>query len=423
MRRLLVLIFLALTVVSPLVAQTQPNPDNNAQIQARDETGYSLPPEKYQQAVEFSRTLYKLHFVSVAYTLIAIVGLLCFGISTTYRDWAEAVSRRRFIQAAIFVPLLLLSIQVLKLPLSAYYHRLSVHYGLSIQSWSSWFIDWTKSALVQCVIAVVLAYVLYAVIRRSARRWWLYFGLASIPLLIFVVFLAPIVIDPLFDRFEPLQATQPVLADQIEKVVQHTGLNIPPERLFEMKASEKVNEVNAYVTGFGSSKRVVVWDTTIAKMGSAETLFIVGHEMGHYVLGHIAKGIALGSVAIILALFVAQFLTNWTLERCARRLRIRCLSDWASLPVILLFIYLLSFMSEPVANTYSRSLEHAADVYGLEVIHGIVPDPSDVAAKAFQTLGEIDLADPAPSTFIKFWLYDHPPLAERITFAREYNDK
>jgi len=420
MRRFLVLIFLGLTVASPALAQSQPNDDNQPQNQARSENGYSLSPQKYQQAVEFSRTVYKLHFVSVAYTLISIVGLLWFGISSRFRDWAEAVSRRRLIQAAIFVPLLLLSIQVIKLPLSAYYHRLSVHYGLSIQSWGSWFLDWTKSALVQCVIAVVLVTVLYAVIRRSARRWWLYFGVASIPLLIFVVFIAPIVIDPLFDRFEPLQKANQALADQIEKVVQHAGLGIPPERLFEMKASEKVNEVNAYVTGFGSSKRVVVWDTTIEKLGLDETLFVVGHEIGHYVLGHIAKGIALGSAAIIAALFVVQFLTNWALARCPSRLRIRGMDDWASLPVILLFFYLLTFVGEPVANTYSRQVEHEADVYGLEVIRGLVSDPSDVAAKAFQVLGEIDLADPAPSAFIKFWLYDHPPLAERIKFAREH---
>jgi len=225
----------------------------------------------------------------------------------------------------------------------------------------------------------------------------------------------------LFNKFEPLENNQPLLVSEIEKVVKHAGLDIPRDRIFEMKASEKVNAVDAYVTGFGTSKRVVVWDTTIAKMAPAQTLFVVGHEMGHYVLGHIAKGIAFAGALVIAVLLLVHFSANWTIARKQRRWALRGLDDWASLPLLLLFVYLFFFLAEPAYNSFSRYQEHQADVYGLEVIHGIVPDSSSTAAEAFQVLGEVDLADPAPGRFIKFWLYSHPPLAERLAFAHEYD--
>ncbi|PYT07704.1 MAG: hypothetical protein DMF60_06510 [Acidobacteria bacterium] len=229
------------------------------------------------------------------------------------------------------------------------------------------------------------------------------------------------VIDPLFNHFEPLERTQPVLAAEIEKVAKHGGLDIPRDRMFEMKASEKVNAIDAYVTGVGASKRVVIWDTTIAKMTPAQTVFVVGHEMGHYMLGHIPKGIAFAGTLIIVVLMLVHLAVKRTLDRRQRRWSLRGLDDWASLPALLLFTYLFFFLAEPVFNTFSRYQEHQADVYGLEVIHGIVPDSSEVAAEAFQIIGEVDLADPQPSAFIKFWLYSHPPLGDRIIFAREYD--
>jgi Zn-dependent protease with chaperone function len=107
--------------------------------------------------------------------------------------------------------------------------------------------------------------------------------------------------------------------------------------------------------------------------------------------------------------------------RWGARWDIRGLDDWASFPLLLLAFVVLSFAAEPVASAFSRLLEHNADVYGLEVIHGIVPDAPQAAAQAFQILGEVGLSDPAPSAFIEFWLYDHPAVADRVRFAAEYD--
>ena len=416
-----VAILLAFAVVEaqPQQPPTEEGPSSGANQQTVK--SYSLPPEKYEKAVSYSRAQYRLHFIGTAYSLLILLFILSRRIAPAFRDWAERVSRRRFIQALVFVPLLLLVLDIFKLPLDIYQHYLSRQYEMSVQGWGSWFWDWSKSELIEFLIASILAYILYGVIRRSPQRWWLYFGLASLPILVFLLFISPIIIDPLFNKFEPLQNTQPLLVAEIEKVVNHAGLDIPPERIFEMKASEKVTAVDAYVTGFGSSKRVVVWDTTIAKMSGAQTLFVVGHEMGHYVLGHISKGIAFAGALVILLLLLVHFSVNRTLSRKDREWAIRGLVDWASLPALLFFFYLFLFLAEPAYNTFSRYQEHQADVYGLEVVHGIVPDSSATAAEAFQTLGEVDLADPAPSRFIKLWLYSHPPLGERLAFAHEYD--
>jgi len=390
-------------------------------VEQQHTTTYSLPPEKYEKAVAYSRNQYRLHFAGIVYSVLLLLAILSLRIAPAFRDWAERISRRRFVQAMVFVPLLLVTFDALKLPLDAYQHHLAVKYDISVQGWSSWFWDWTKSELIQFVLASVLAYILYGVIRRSRRRWWLYFGLASLPILVFLLFISPVAVDPLFSKFEPLQTTQPALVAEIEKVVSNGGLDIPRERMFEMKASEKTNAINAYVTGFGASKRMVVWDTTIAKMTSPQTVFVVGHEMGHYVLGHITRGIAFAGGLIIVVLLLVHLSIKRALDRKQRRWALRGLDDWASLPALLLFLYLFFFLAEPLFNTFSRYQEHQADIYGLEVIHGIVPDSAATAAEAFQILGEVDLADPDPGAFIRIWLYSHPPLAERLTFAHEYD--
>jgi Zn-dependent protease with chaperone function len=235
------------------------------------------------------------------------------------------------------------------------------------------------------------------------------------------MFIEPLVIEPMFYVFRPLAKTQPALVSKIEEVVARGGLVIPQDRMFEMNASSKLNAVNAYVTGIGVSKRLVVWDTTIQKMTAPEVLFVFGHEMGHYVLGHIWLGIAFAAGGILIGLFVAYHGMTWAIARWGGRWGIRALDDWASLPVLLLGLSILGLFADPVSNYFSRVLEHNADIYGLEVIHGIVPDSAQAAARGFQKLGEISLDDPNPSSFVKFWLYDHPSIRDRVAFAASYD--
>jgi Zn-dependent protease with chaperone function len=242
-----------------------------------------------------------------------------------------------------------------------------------------------------------------------------------LPIILGVFILEPVVIDPLFHKFEPLDAQHPALTTDLQILTQRAGLQIPRERMFLMNASSKTNEINAYVTGFGASKRVVIWDNTIQKMTPQETLFIFGHEAGHYVLNHIRNGIIFFAMLLLIALYLAYRLLNGTLERWGARWKVYGPQDWGALAVLLLILEGILFFSSPVANGFSRMEEHSADVFGLELIHGIVPNSAQVAAHAFQAMGELDLADPNPPPFITFWMYSHPPLAQRLVFAHTYD--
>lgn len=412
------LLLAAVVLAAVAFAQSRPPAPES---KPREVKTYTLPPDKLAKAIEYSTARNRLHFFAFAYTVIVLWRVLTWKLAPRYRDWAEAASRRRIVQALIFTPLLVLTLDLLSLPLSVYEQHLSRKYEQSIQSWGSWFWDQTKGELIGWVIFSLLVWILYGVIRRSPRRWWFYMGLAGVPIVIFLLFITPVLIQPLFYKFEPLAAKQPALVAGIDKVVARGGLSIPHDRMFEMKASEKLKSINAYVAGVGASKRVVVWDTTIQKMNTGQTLFVFGHEMGHYVLGHMWILIGASCVLIMVGLLAGYYFMHWTLARWGKTLSIRGVEDWASLPVLVLAFTVLSFVAEPAMNSFSRMLEHNADIYGLEVIHGVVPDSAQAAAQAFQILGEVALSDPHPSPFIKFWLYDHPPVAERVSFSAEYD--
>ena len=382
---------------------------------------YSLPPDKLQRAIEFAHAGYWLHFSSEIYAIVILAAIVASGLSGRFRDWAEAASKRRFVQALIFVPLLLLTNDLLYLPANIFGQHLERKFDQSIQSWPSWFWDWTKSELILLVCAVPLALLLYAAIRRSPRRWWLYFWLATLPIIVAVMYLEPMVVEPLFYRYEPLASAHPALVRQLEQLVARGGLAIPPDRMFEMKASEKLNSLNAYVSGFGGSKRVVVWDTTLRHLTTPETLFVFGHEMGHYVLGHIRNSLLWLWLYLAALLFLGSRLIRGAIAKWGIEWRIRNPADWASLPLMLGIVAVFSILSEPIVNSYSRWQEHQADIYGLEVTQGLLPDSSTAAAHSFQVMGEIGLDEPNPNRFIEIWLFSHPSTSDRLAFAEAYD--
>jgi STE24 endopeptidase len=385
-------------------------------------SAYTLAPEQREKAIAYSRARYGLHFASFFWSVLVLVVIVATRLGPKFRDRAEAVSRRRFWQAAVFVPLLFITQGILELPTAIYGHHLERRYDQSVQTWGAWLADQLKGLAVGLVVAIPLVWLLYAILRRSPRRWWLWFWLATLPVLVFLIFVSPVLIDPLFFRFEPLAPAHPDLARAIEQVTVRAGEHIPPERMFAMDASSKYTGVNAYVTGLGASKRVVVWDTTIAKATIPQTLFVFGHEMGHYVLGHIPQGIAFGWASLFVLFALAALLLGRVFgDGRGERWGIRGLADWASLPVLLLFVTVATELATPMVSGFIRRQEHQADVFGLEAIHGLVPDSRRAAAEAFQILGEANLADPEPSPFIRFWLYTHPPVGERLRFAAEYD--
>jgi len=394
---------------------------SSASPEQQQPKAYTLPPDKEARAIAYAHSRHELYFLDFLFTTVGLILLIELGVGPRLRDRAERISRRRFLQAVIFAGVFFILLGLLGLPAAAGSHWLARYYGQSVQGWGSWLWDSIKGGAVGLILAIVLTWLFYGLVRRSPRRWWCYAWLGSLPILIFLIFVEPLVLEPLFFRFNPLASTDSQLADALERVVQHAGQNIPENRMYLMNASSKLNALNAYVTGIGASERVVVWDTTIAQMTTPEILFVFGHEMGHYVLHHIRNGILFGAGVLLIFLFVGFHALRWALRRFGGIWKIRGADDWASLPVLIFIIFMFNFIFTPIDNAFSRHIEHQADQYGLEVVHGIVPDAPQVAAQSFQILGEVDLDEPSPSTAVKIWFYDHPPISERILFAQTYD--
>lgn len=412
-----------------VLAQTTKAPETQtpSQLRAREQpqelavTEYRLPPDKLAKAEALYKTRTELYLFGMIFGIVILWVLLKLRVAPAFRDLAERAGKNRFLQALIFVPLLTLLIAVISLPLDIYQHHISRVYGLSVQGWGSWIADWSKGEAVSLVITVLAVFGLFWIIRKSPQRWWFYFWLATLPFVVLLIFVAPVILDPMFNTFEPLEKKQPQLVSAIETVTHRGGLDIPRDRMFEMEASEKVTTYNAYVTGIGATKRVVVWDNTSRDMTVPETLFVFGHEMGHYVLNHIYKGLAFFAGLMLAGFWLGRKLVLAMLARWGETWHIRGLDDLAALPVLMLALSLLTLVGEPIGNAFSRHLEHQADVYGLEVTHGLFPNNGEVAASAFQKLGEKSFDYPTPNPLLIFWSYDHPSIPDRIRFSLRYD--
>lgn len=382
---------------------------------------YALSPADLAKGVYLEHVRNVLHFGNAAWGILQLVLLLSFGFIRRFRDFVVTRFRNRWLQGYCFLLLFLLATTLLGLPLDVYGQWLRRAYGLSVQGWGSWLGDMAKSLLIGWGLGGLIMMLLFLFIRKLPRTWWFGFWLVSLPITLAGIFLTPYVIDPLFNKFEPLTRSQPQLVQRLEEVAQRGHMDIPPERMFLMKASEKVTTLNAYVTGFGASKRVVVWDTSINKGTPDEILFIFGHESGHYVLHHIVRGILFFMGSLFVLLYLGYLFVHFCLRRFGPGWGIPSQMDWGALVVLLLAFSLFSVVLEPINSTLTRMQEHAADVYGQEAIHGIVADPAATARAAFQVLGDTSYDDPNPSQFIELWTYSHPSIGRRAAFAAHYD--
>ena len=366
------------------------------------------------QMHRYSETGYMLYFVETAYGLLLLAGILATGFSARLRAVAERLpgGRLRFVALVWYYGLLTVLLAMLQAPLTFYggFWR-PHHYGLSHQGFGGWLADEAKGAAIDTALAILLFATLFALVRRSPRRWGLWLWLVAIPLVAFGIFAQPLMIDPLFNKFTPLPAG--TLRTQIESLAVKAG--IPDAPILVSDKSRQTDETNAYVTGIGSSARIVLWDTLLRgrnRMPDDQILAVVGHEMGHYVLKHLYLGFAEAVGGLLVALPLLQLCVRGLVRRFGARWGVTGLTDRAAVPAYLLVFGLLTFGADPISNALSRQIEHAADAYGLAVTQNRV-----AMAQAFVSLSEQNLSDPYPPPFIAFWLFTHPPLGERIAFA------
>lgn len=424
---LVVSILLAGLAPLPLAAQAPPGSADAHSVspgqkeQASSPQAYNLPPDKLAKAIALSRIRNILDIAGSIWGIVFLWLLLATRGWSSLEAWAMRQSKRRWVQGLLFFAAFFVITTLAGLPLDLYGHHAERSYGVSVQAWGSWFGDAAKGLGLSLVFGTLLLLFFHWIVRVSPRRYWLWIWLATLPLMLLAVFAEPLIIDPLFNHFEPLAKSDPALVQQLERVAQRTGTGIPPDRMFLMNASEKTNGLNAYVTGIGASKRIVVWDTTAGRIPDDEVLFIFGHESGHYVLHHIPKGLALTAVSLFFIYGVCAGAAAGLIRRFGPRWGAPDLASRTGFMVLLLTISIAGFVLQPVANAGSRHFEHQADVYGQEAIHGIVPDPQKTAVAAFNDLGKAWLEDPNPSPFLEFWLYNHPSTQSRANFALHYD--
>src|ERR1700722_4579389 len=296
-----------------------------------DRSAYTLPPDKLEKAIENDQQGLVLAVIQRVGAILVLALILALGIAARLRDWAVRSSGSRWVQCFVFTGLFGLLLAIADLPLLLYDRYLDIKYAMTVQSWGGFFADLGKNLVIAFVVASLVTMLLFWVIRKSPRRWWFWFWVPYVAILIFVGFVQPYILDPIFNKFQPLTETNPELVAQLEKVVARGQMDIPPSRMFLMKASDKVTTVNAYVAGLGASKRIVVWDTSIQKGTTDEILFIFGHEMGHYVLGHHVWNLVLGSVFSLILFWSGYRGVQWLLKRKGAAWRIPSQDDWAAL--------------------------------------------------------------------------------------------
>lgn len=360
---------------------------------------------------EYSTIRNFLYFVTIPFEWFLLFVFMITGFSRKMQDWSNATSKIFSLQSAIYFFWLSLFISILSFPVDMIGFQLSKMYHITTQSFSAWMKDQLIDFWVNYLLMTVIILVLYWLIKRFEKRWWLYAWFLSIPFSLFLMFFQPVVIDPLYNDFYPLQNKE--LEEKILELADQA--DIPAEHVYEVNMSEKTNALNAYVTGIGSNSRIVLWDTTLTRLSEEEILFIMAHEMGHYVMNHIYVGIAGYLLLSLVGLFLIDKLMRLFIKRNGELLKIGSMKELTSFPLFLLLLGVLTFASSPLSNTVARYQEKSADMYAIEMTGN-----HEAAIQSFQELSRAGLSQVNPPTLVKIFRYTHPTMLERILYLEEH---
>jgi Zn-dependent protease with chaperone function len=394
---------------TPATAQEAPG----AAFITADELRPVAVPEPSALSLEYYRSGNWLWVVNHVWALLLTGGLAFSGFSAKLRDAARRVGRNWFFIIGCYLVAYLAIVSVLDLPLAYYEGFVRQHdYGLSNQTLSRWFRNWSIGLGVDMVMAFALAWIPYLLLARAPRRWWLYVAILSIPFLFITMLVMPIWYDPLFNHFGPMKNKD---LERSILALAHEA-KIDGSRVFEVDKSLDTKAVNAYVTGLFDTKRIVLWDTLIAKLDENELLTVMGHEMGHYKLYHVVRSICLSAILTFVGLFFVDRLGRWLVNRYRDRLGFDNLADVASLPLLLMLIEVALLILGPVGLAYSRYQEHEADRFSLNLTRA-----NRSAATAFVKLQEENLSNPRPGLLYKLLRSSHPSIGERIDFCNSYH--
>jgi STE24 endopeptidase len=370
-------------------------------------------PEPTAQALRYHRGNTGVWAADTVLGLAVPAALLLTGFSARLRGLAARLGRDRWLPTVACYGALFTTVMSLAyLPFAWYVGFVRQHaYDLSNQSAGQWLGDWAKGVMVGAVVSALVLWIPYLLLRASPRRWWLWSGFATVPLGVLALLVGPVWIAPLFDDFGPMRDR--ALEARLLAVAQRAG--IEGSRVYEVNKSEDTELVNAYVTGVGGTKRIVLWDTILERLEPDEIIFVMAHEMGHFVLHHTVAVILGAALLATLSLFAVHRVAGRLIGRYAQRFGFDRLSDVASLPLLVLVGGVVSFLVTPAALAYSRWQEHEADRFALELTRD-----NHAGAMVFVRLQQENLGVPRPGLLYTLWRGSHPSLASRIEFANSY---
>lgn len=380
---------------------------------AGDPEGRVVVPPPSPKALRYYRSGNAIWAVEQLLGLLLPAVLLFSGLSARLRTFGAVLGRGHFYPTlAITLALLSVLLFVVQLPLEYYVGYAREHaYGLSSQRFGKWATDQLKGLGIGVLVGAAVIWVPYLLLARSPGRWWLWTGALSLPFFTLVLLVTPVFIAPLFNKFGPMKDK----ALEGEILAEAARAGVDGAAVYEVDKSVDTQKVNAYVTGIGGTKRIVLWDTLLARLSPRQARFVVGHELGHYVLGHVRGSIFVSSALVLLGLYGVHRTAGALLARFGAQFGFTQISDPASMPLLILLLSLFSLLISPALLALSRHHEHEADRFGLELTHD-----NHAGATAFVTLQEQNLANPRPGWFYKVFRASHPPIGERVDFINGY---
>ena len=369
-----------------------------------------LPPDVLQRAESFAAALRPASLTSLVLGLLvsAVLGLTPLGAGLVHAV-ARPLGGGRAAQVLLGSAAVVVVGRLATLPVSAYAEVLRHRYGLSTRSWGLWLRDVAVStAISAAVTALALAGFLWLV-RRAPHTWWAWAAGVTAGFVVVGSFLYPVVIEPAFNRFEPLPAGE--LRTRLLDLAEENGT--PVQDVLVSDASRRTTALNAYVSGFGSTRRVVLYDTTLERLPEDGVASIVAHELGHVVHRDVLTGTLIGALGSGAAVALSGWLLSWT--PLLRRVGAQSPADPAVVPLVLLLLSLSGLLSTPVQNLVSRQVETRADLRALELT-----GDAGAFVDMQRQLSATNLSDPDPPGAWHWFFGSHPTAAQRIAFAQDW---
>lgn len=369
------------------------------------------PPTDSREARHYNRIKRWLGIADFLLGLLFLVLLLLTGWNGSLRDIAYSASSSYTVQVFVYVLMLMLIGKLLGLSLDYYSFRLEHRFNLSNQKLRAWIWDETKGLLVGIVLGTIVVELLYFIIRQAPQYWWLVSWASFLGLFVLLAQLAPVILFPIFYKFEPLQDEE--LKSRLVKLSEAAGTRV--RGVYKWNLSEKSKKANAALTGLGNTRRIILADTLLDHYSPDEIEAVLAHELGHHVHKHILKSIAVQAGVTLAGFWAANWILHYAMERGHF---FETLSDFANLPLLVLVSTVLSFLLLPALNAFSRYNERQADRYAFRSIANIGPFISSM-----NKLADQNLAERTPSKWVEWFFHSHPAISRRVEAAEAWRKR